>query len=171
MDTSQDSLSFAFDVQLEGGAKKCFYLQNLAAKDNSNQLIKLAFKRLSNRGRYASDLQVLFQSDQQTLATQTIGGNPFGLNYAGMSIGEFYSSYRRPIDDCVYGTDYATSPISSFNEICIFNACGSFGVYCSDPVRFVGQIIVDGFTTSSIAKPGSFSPPCQVSEKIVDSLD
>jgi hypothetical protein len=170
-DKTTNSLTLTFGVTLKGGAMTCARINNIVPTASTG-LVKLAYLDTNAPfSRYASDFEVIFSKNGVKATSQYIGGNPYGLNWGKTDIGTFDSSYRKYLTGCVYYTNYPTTPLlSGFNQVCVRNQCGSLGVYCSDSATFKGQLVIEGFTTTSTVSPAIFDTPCTAKGSIFTSM-
>lgn len=127
----------------------------------------------SSVGNYASDYELFltkvinFQG-----SSQYIGGSPYGGNYGttqidalGDTFGQITSSSQ-----CNQWLSPTLSSITGFTRVCVFNACGSNGVYCSGKRRFTGLIVIPRFTTTTLLDSSTTNPLYLPSPTTVVSL-
>jgi len=162
-----------FNVSLRSDERACQSL-NAAVKvdaESTATLVEIAFLDIQTAGygRHASDFELLLLKDGLYSVSQFIGGNPYQhINYGERRLATFDVTYQQYLTECVYWTDYTNPAIlAGFDEVCIYNACGSYNVFCTDFTQdpadkrtFLGQVIINGFKTTTQHGNAVFDPPC-----------
>jgi hypothetical protein len=155
-------LTFSFNVNLKSNAYQCFSINAATTIDPTltSTFFEIAYLDTNTMQRFASDFELLLLQGNTFSKSQYLGGTQ--LTYGKSNRATFPATYRQYITECVYWSDYTTPKIlDNFNQVCIYNSCGSYGVYCPDSARFSGQVILHNFKTTTT--PGStttFTPAC-----------
>jgi len=157
VNNSFNSMQFTFDLTLKGGQYQCNTLDDYVTDVNPSKpstFLQVCFFSETIVGRWVADFEILFMRDGDYNSSYFFGGNDQGAQYGYHQIANWESqTYQRYFPEAVYWTNYTLPVQVLFNQVCIFNACGTMQVYCPDYTNFTGSFIIKGFTTSTPVVP------------------
>lgn len=158
LETASGGIIANFDLRLSGGKYQCLSINKAMPILGVSDSVELKFSVLSAARHYASDFEIFFTTQINfENRIQYIGGSPSGSNY-GNQIGFLGSEYQKYIaTENSWTGNSAITP--GFSRICVFNACGSNGAYCTDNINFKGRVRLPKFTTTQISVPTALPTP------------
>ena len=171
VNNSYNSLQFTFDLSLKGGQYQCKQLDDYVVDLNpgkENSFLELCFIDRNIERRWVANFEILFMRDGDYNSSYFFGGNDEGAQYGYHQIAQWNSqTYQRYIVETVYWTNF-TLPIQVlFNQVCIFNACGTSKIYCPNYSNFTGSFVVRDYTTTTPVEANSVNSSCTVSQTVI----
>ena len=121
-------MQFTFDLSLKGGQYQCKQLDDYVDLNLSkqNSFFEICFVDRNNENRWVSDFEILFMRDGDYNSSYFFGGNDIGAQYGYHQIDKWNSTtYQRYFVDNVCWTNFTLRIEVLFNQVCIFNACGT----------------------------------------------
>jgi len=170
VNNSFNYLQFSFDLSLKGGQYQCKQLDDYVVDLNPSKpysFLEICFFDRNNENRWVADFEILFMRDGDYNSSYFFGGNDRGAQYGYHQIAQWQSAtYQRYFPENVYWTNF-TLPIEVlFNQVCIFNACGTNLIYCPAYTNFTGSFVVRDYTTTTPVEANTVNSSCAPSPTV-----
>jgi hypothetical protein len=148
------SIVVNFDVTLTGAEASCISFASATAT-GATKTFQMSFTS-SPSDHWPADLEVAFATSTTSLSTsQYIAGNNAG-NIGAVQLLAWATNSgaytANPDTSTCWTLSSSSSGISlsaGFSNICFINICGGPTSYCTDYANFVGQVSINGFTTTT----------------------
>lgn len=170
-DTSNNALTFRFSLTLFGGNYQCYNIDPAVAVDPlaTSTFIQIGYTDVSVN--YVSDFEVLVMTNNVYSTSQYVTGTNVDAKWGGNQVAFYDLSYNQVTTQCVQYSDFTIADFSAgFNSVCIFNACGSASIYCTTSRVFTGEVVINGYTTTTATDVDTVNPSCVSSPTQINSL-